>query len=275
MAGRLLAISDLHVGYPENRAFIPELHPADPDDWLIVAGDVGEVFADVGWVLATLANRFARVIWTPGNHELWTLPADPVQLRGVARYEALVTVCRRFGVLTPEDPFPSWPGPDGPVTVAPLFSLYDYSFSFAADGAATRSRALSLARAAGVTCADEGRLHPDPYPSVEAWCRALVTAATRRLASLTGPTVLVSHWPLLRGPLEALRRREFAPWCGTTLTAGWHRSCPVVAAVYGHLHIPRTTWHDGVRFEEVSVGYPREWQRRGDAPPVPRVILGG
>jgi hypothetical protein len=32
--------------------------------------------------------------------------------------------------------------------------------------------------------------------------------------------------------------------------------------VYGHLHIPRVTWHDGVRFEEVSLGYPRERLRR-------------
>ena len=41
-----------------------------------------------------------------------------------------------------------------------------------------------------------------------------------------------------------------------------------VAVVYGHLHIPRTTWHDGVRFEEVSLGYPRERasRRRPDAP---------
>ena len=35
-----------------------------------------------------------------------------------------------------------------------------------------------------------------------------------------------------------------------------------ICSVYGHLHIPRTTWYDGVRFEEVSVGYPREWRRR-------------
>ena len=97
---RLLAISDLHIGYPENRAYADALAPADPDDWLIVAGDVGEVFADVGFVLASLANRFARVIWVPGNHELWTLPSDPVAVRGVARYEALVKVCRRFGILT-------------------------------------------------------------------------------------------------------------------------------------------------------------------------------
>jgi hypothetical protein len=34
--------------------------------------------------------------------------------------------------------------------------------------------------------------------------------------------------------------------------------------VYGHLHVPRTTWYDGVRFEEVSLGYPRERRRYGD-----------
>jgi hypothetical protein len=45
------------------------------------------------------------------------------------------------------------------------------------------------------------------------------------------------------------------------------------AVVYGHLHIPRVTWHDGVRFEEVSMGYPREWQRRSGRPGVPRQIL--
>ena len=34
------------------------------------------------------------------------------------------------------------------------------------------------------------------------------------------------------------------------------------------------TWHDGIQFEEVSVGYPREWQPRG-GPPAPRVIREG
>ncbi len=272
MSGRLLAISDLHVGYPENRAMVEGLGPSDPGDWLIVAGDVGEVFADVGYVLAKLADRFERVIWTPGNHELWTHPADPVQLRGVARYEALVKVCRRFGVLTPEDPFPVWPGPAGPVAVAPLFLLYDYTFRPA--GARSTAQALELARAAGLTGTDERWLHPDPHPSREAWCHDRVAATEERLAALDLPVVLVSHWPLLRAPTEALRHPEFALWCGTVLTADWHLRHQVVAAVYGHLHIPRTTRHDGIRFEEVSVGYPREWQRRGDTPPEPRVILG-
>jgi len=284
MAGRLLAISDLHVGYPENRAYADTLAPADPGDWLIVAGDVGETFADIGFVLASLANRFAKVIWTPGNHELWTLPSDPVTLRGVARYEALVAVCRRFGVVTPEDEFPVWDGPGGPVTIAPLLTLYDYSFTAVAAGRAggaaerpadPRSAALLTARAAGLMPVDEGRLHADPYPSVARWCRDRVAATGERLDSVDGPLVLVSHWPLIPAPLRALRRPEFAPWCGTTLTGDWHTRHQVLAAVYGHLHIPRTTSHDGVRLEEVSVGYPREWRRRGEAPPAPRVILGG
>jgi hypothetical protein len=283
MAGRLLAVSDLHVGYPENRAYADGLVPGDPDDWLIVAGDVGESFADVGFVLGSLASRFATVIWTPGNHELWTLPSDPVALRGAARYEALVKVCRRFGVLTPEDEFPVWPAPDGPVTVTPLFTLYDYTFR--ADGAsaggasagggdeADRSSAVAAARAARIGPADEGRLHYDPYPSLAAWCRDRVAVSQRRLDAVDGPVVLVSHWPLVRGPVDWLRYPAYAPWCGTAGTAGWPSRYQVTAAVYGHLHIPCTAHYDGVRFEEVSVGYPREWQRRGTAPPPPRVIL--
>jgi 3',5'-cyclic AMP phosphodiesterase CpdA len=281
MAGRLLAVSDLHVGYPENRAYADALAPGDPADWLIVAGDVGETFAEVGFVLASLADRFATVIWTPGNHELWTLPSDPVPVRGVARYEALLKVCRRFGVLTPEDDFPVWDGPGGPVTVAPLFTLYDYSFGAAAAAgpgdnrdAHRRSAAVAAATEAGIIAADEGRLAADPYPSVAAWCRDRVAATERRLAAVEGPVVLASHWPLLQAPVEALHQQTFAPWCGTTLTDGWHLKYDAVAAVYGHLHIPRSTRHDGVRFEEVSVGSPREWQRRGAAPPPPRVILG-
>ena len=51
---------------------------------------------------------------------------------------------------------------------------------------------------------------------------------------------------------------EFAQWCGTERTADWHVRYRAVAVVYGHLHIPRTTWYDGVPFREVSLGYPRE-----------------
>lgn len=92
--------------------------------------------------LDLLTKKFARVFWTPGNHDLWTLP-DPKKpqssgfynvglcvslyfdllivyyyqtqtelkrLRGSARYERLVKNCREYNVVTPEDPYVMWPG---------------------------------------------------------------------------------------------------------------------------------------------------------------------
>ncbi len=259
---RLLAVSDLHVGMRDNRRLVEALRPSSEGDWLIVAGDVAELADDVAWGLRRLTERFARVIWTPGNHELWTHPEDRVQLRGVARYEYLVDLCRSLRVSTPEDPYLRWDGRGGPAVIAPVFSLYDYSFR---PSGMTRQESLVWARAAGIVCTDEFLLDPAPYPGVEEWCAARVEVTERRLAALDAdvPLILAGHWPLVREPTEVLWHPEFAQWCGTTRTADWHSRFRAAAVVYGHLHIPRTTWQDGVRFEEVSIGYPREWQARG------------
>ncbi|MFD1540637.1 metallophosphoesterase family protein [Nonomuraea guangzhouensis] len=259
--GRLLAVSDLHVAFPDNRAVVEKILPSSDDDWLLIAGDVAERFADIEWALTLLKGRFAAVVWAPGNHELWTPREDPVQLRGEHRYLALVEMCRGLGVLTPEDPYPIWRGLGGPVTVAPLFLLYDYTFGANGQG---KWPALQRAHEAGVVCTDEYLLHPDPYPTRDAWCRARLAETRRRLGERDPrlPTVLVNHYPLVREPTLILRHPEFALWCGTEATADWHLLYDAVAVVYGHLHIPRTTYHDGVRFEEVSLGYPREWGPR-------------
>ncbi|THA26316.1 metallophosphoesterase [Streptomyces sp. RKND-216] len=264
--GGLFAVSDLHVRYAENRRIVDELRPQSDEDWLIVAGDVGETAADVEWALRTLSRRFAKVVWTPGNHELWTVPDDPLQLRGEKRYRHLVEMCRALGVVTPEDPYPLWEGRGGPVVVAPLFLLYDYTFR--PHGTADKTEALRVADEAGVICSDEFMLRPDPYPSREAWCRARVAATEARLAEIPSDrdTVLINHWPLIREPTRVLWHPEFALWCGTTATADWHRRFRARTVVYGHLHIPRTISRDGVPHREVSLGYPREWQRRQGVP---------
>ncbi|MEU9002150.1 metallophosphoesterase [Streptomyces sp. NPDC048551] len=270
--GTLLAVSDLHIAYEENRALVESLRPRSEGDWLIVAGDVAEKYADVSWALTLLSSRFEKVIWAPGNHELWTHPEDPVDLRGEERYLHLVELCRGLGISTPEDPYPVWHGEGGPATVAPLFLLYDYSFRV--PGARTKEESLRLAHDAGIVCTDEFHLHPDPYPTRDDWCRARVAATERRLAALDPSvrTVLVNHFPLTRLPTRVLRYPLFAQWCGTELTADWHVRFRAAAVVYGHLHIPRVTSEDGVRFEEVSVGYPREWRPRPPRDPLRRIL---
>jgi 3',5'-cyclic AMP phosphodiesterase CpdA len=275
----LTAVSDLHVGYAANRAFVERLRPASAEDWLIVAGDIGERTTDIVDTLRLLRSRYAKVIWAPGNHELWTSPRDSDErtgeLRGQERYAALVAHCREIDVVTPEDEYPVWTGPGGPAIVAPLFLLYDYSFH--PPGCATKEEGLAYAHQTGVVCTDEFLLHPDPYPSREDWCAARVAETERRLAACdpATPLVLVNHYSLVREPMDVLRFPEFAQWCGTVRTADWHTRFTTLAMVYGHLHIPRTTYYDGVRFEEVSLGYPREWQPRTRQPGahLPRQIL--
>jgi 3',5'-cyclic AMP phosphodiesterase CpdA len=276
VSASLYATSDLHVRHPDNRDVVEDMRPTSDRDWLLVVGDVAEYVAEFRWALERLVERFAKVVWVPGNHELWTPKRDPVQLRGVARYWHLVDICRELGIVTPEDPYLVWEGPGGPAVIAPMFLLYDYTFR--PSGTSTKEEALAYAHSTGVVCSDEFLLHPDPFPSADAWCRSRVELTEARLAALDPsgpPTVLVNHFPLLREPTRVLRYPEFAQWCGTELTADWHLRFRAKAVVYGHLHIPRTTVYDGVRFEEVSLGYPREWQRRParyQRPPLRRIL---
>ena len=262
---RLFAISDLHVGHKANRAAVERITD-HPQDWLILAGDLCEKADDLVFVLDTLGPRFAQLIWVPGNHELWTTRHS--DLAGVAKYESFVQLCRDRGVVTPEDPFPVFPFATGPIRVAPLFLLYDYTFG---PSGMDKAETLAWARAAGIMCLDEVRLHYAPHPSREAWAAARMDAAEERLAVEHAdlPTVLINHWPLRFDLVRIPRVPRFAPWCGSMRTEDWHLRWNARVVVSGHLHVRATDWRDGVRFEEVSLGYPRHW----DADAAPDIYL--
>ncbi len=78
MARTLWAVSDLHVTFPENQAIVDKLAPEHPEDWLIVTGDVADKIPDVVRAMEPLAQRFAKVIWVPGNHELFNRRTDRI-----------------------------------------------------------------------------------------------------------------------------------------------------------------------------------------------------
>jgi hypothetical protein len=155
--------------------------------------------------------------------------------------------------------------------------LYDYTWRAGTPSATTKDEALAHSQELGVVCTDEALLHADPLPGIDDWCRRRVAATAARLAALDPGlrTVLVNHWPLHPDPTTVLRYPSFALWCGTELTEDWHLRYRAAEVVYGHLHIPRTIWRDGVRFTEVSLGYPREWGARAAGPAGPRHILAG
>ncbi len=259
---KLWAISDLHVHFPANRAALARV-PAHPHDWLALGGDVGETEDHLRATLDALVPKFAKLLWVPGNHELWTRPRRE-GVRGVSKYERLVAICREYGVLTPEDPYPRWPGA-GNFRVAPLFVLYDYSFR---PSSVPPERAVAWAAEAGLQCMDEVLLEPEPYASIPAWCEARVRYTEARLAQACAQDdarlVIVNHFPLRAQDVHLARIPRFSIWCGTRATADWHRRFRAHVVVTGHLHVRGTSYADGCRFEEVSLGYPRQWsEERG------------
>lgn len=271
----LLAVSDLHLHHEANREALARLAPR-PDDWLILAGDVGETEDHLRFALDLLVPRFARLLWVPGNHDLWAVPSSRPGPVGEEKYRRLVELCRARGVLTPEDPYPVWPpskGSERPIRIAPLFMLYDYTFG---PDDVPPERAVDWAMETDILCADEALLKPDPHRTRAEWCAERCRITEERLAAVTADgsaTVLVSHWPLRRDVTWLPAVPRFVVWCGTRRTEDWHRRFNAEVVVHGHLHIPRTRTVDGVRFEEVSFGYPRNWQGRRTLEQSLRTIL--
>ncbi len=270
---KLFALSDLHLNHRVNRKALERLEP-HLDDWLLVPGDVAEKLEHVEWAWEMLAPRFAKLLWVPGNHELWTSIAREETLKGQAKYDALVELCRAHGVLTPEDPYPLFEGEGGPVLIALLFLLYDYSFR--PDDVAYED-VIEWAAADGVRCSDESLLGHAPYESRRAWCEARVEATIPRLeaAARDHELVLVNHWPLRRDTIWIPRIPRFMPWCGTRASEDWHLRYRAKAVVSGHLHVRSRRWIDGVRFEEVSLGYPRHWKQEKGINHYLREVLPG
>ena len=274
--GTLFAISDLHIGVRR-----------EPADRRAAAADRGRRLADRRGRRRGAVRRH-RVGADPaagtlrpgglGARQPRAVDASAGPGAGCAASNATsalvgdVPPARR---VTPEDHYPVWTGAGGPVTVAPLFVAVRL---LVPRRRATNSKEESLERAyqAGVVCTDEMLLHPDPYPSREAWC-AGAGAADRTPAGRLRPGRADPCW-------STTTRWSASPPTSCTTPSSPSGAAPSGrptgtcgsgprAVVYGHLHIPRTTWYDGVRFEEVSLGYPREWRRRPTPPSPLRAVL--
>ncbi len=118
---RIFAISDLHVDNPQNREWVRQLSRTDyREDLVIVAGDISDDVIRIQEVLRQLLERFARVAYVPGNHEMWIRKdcfSDSLQ-----KFDRLLQLCQRMGIWTSpllvgeQDAYPVW--------VVPLFSWY-------------------------------------------------------------------------------------------------------------------------------------------------------
>ena len=261
--GKLYAISDIHVGFPANKTAWSMLKP-HPGDGLILCGDVGDTTEQLRQAFKKATECFDIVWWCPGNHELYTLPHESDSgIRGEKKYKECIKIATEYKIHNPEEEeYIIWEGEGGPAIIAPIFTLYDYSFR---PKEIPLEKAVEWAREKDTEATDEYLLHSDPYPNRMEWCNTLIHKFENKLQSIRDrfpflPLVIANHWPLREDLVSLKFIPRFSLWCGTKLTHDWYKRFNACVVVSGHLHIRRTDWIDFTRFEEVSLGYPRQWR---------------
>ncbi|RYE39482.1 MAG: metallophosphoesterase [Hyphomicrobiales bacterium] len=238
---RVFAISDLHTDYEGNAAWVASL-PIDDfrNDVLIVAGDITDSPTLFAHTLEQLVRRFAKVVFVPGNHDLWVArhgkPAD--SLWKFAEVQRIALSC---GACV---------GPwhrDG-VTVIPLHGWYDGSFG-------TPDADLKACWADFHTCRWPKGLD---YPKVALRFLALNEP---NLYPRAGTVISCSHFvpridamPAARTP----RGQWLHPVLGSTVLEAQLRRLGSSIHVYGHSHINCRITLDGVTYVNNALGYPSE-----------------
>ncbi len=230
---------------------------------LIVAGDVSARAAVVAETLERLRRAVPRVVFVPGNHDLWGKDAR-------ARYvHELADVCDRAGV----EYLPAGPIAVDGVTLCGQTGWYDYSF--ADPSLALPREAYETGRYGHLAWGDKRYFRWPGRSDAEltAWMAERL-AHDLSLVPRDRPVWVVTHML----PFVELVARRPAPWgfvngflgaaaLGATIAAAAGRGVPVARVIAGHTHFRREAvvmlGGRSVVAETSPIGYPREVKLRG------------
>lgn len=264
---RVFALSDIHVDYEENLAWIRNISDRDyAADALILGGDVTDKLELLRKTLALLKLKFAEVFFVPGNHELWIRRRECEDSR--AKFFEILKLCASLSVHTSPAALLAQ---TAKLWIVPLFSWYrkpeegsrslfvekagDENQDIWADDHFTRWHSLG----AGMSVADM-------------FLRMNETNVLRRYDA---PVISFSHF-LPRPELMFWTREEAAavpkdkiirdpnPSFNFSRVAGCAglekqiRALNSRVHVYGHQHRNRDRCLDGTRYVSHCLGYPHE-----------------
>lgn len=237
---RVFSVSDVHIEHASNRAWLESLSEVEyRDDILILAGDLCDTMSWFEWALDTLARRFHKVLYVPGNHDLWVL-REQANLLSTGKLELLRAACAQRGVSMA-------PYHCGELSIVPLFSWYDTSFGIAS--AELHERWMDFH-----ACRWPAGLHGD---GINAHFLGMNDAALEvRNRTVISFSHFVPRMDLL--PADSPTTRLLLPVMGSIgLEAQIRRLCPAIH-VYGHSHRNADIVRDGIRYINCALGYPSE-----------------
>lgn len=238
---RVLAVSDLHVDYEPNARWVANVSAADhQEDVLILAGDVSDSLPRLHACLSTLATRFRRVLFVPGNHELWVVRENRGK-NSMEKFDDVCTVVRESGASM--EPFRA----DG-LSIVPLLGWYDHSFGQPTDelkGIWMDYRACSW-----------------PPGFAEREVTEHFTSLNEQWSVPADDTVITFSHFLPRidvmPPYIPPKGRILYPVLGTSRLDDQLRALGSTLHVYGHSHVQRRAEIDGVTYINHAFGYPSE-----------------
>lgn len=244
---RIFALSDLHTDFRQNRELVESLPVGEHrSDALIVAGDVADAPEVIEGTLAALRDRFAHVLYVPGNHELWVRQEEG---DSVEKFHRVLALCDRVGVETRPVRL------DG-VWVVPLFSWYEPEFDSWGDA--------ETAELDGWADFHFCRWPPE----ADSPCRFFLEMNEPRLGPYDAPVISFSHFLPRRDLLPAahfLRFRGLPRVAGCAALDAQLRRAGSCLHVFGHTHIDCDTVLDGVRYVQNALHYPAD--RKSDGVP--------
>lgn len=245
---RLFAVSDLHVDYEPNVAWIDSLSRSDyQQDVLIVAGDLSHRPNLLLPALNALLERFSAVLFVPGNHDIWVSSNDPQD--SLEQHSRLCEQVRHLGVHVDPLRLPH-------MTIVPLFTWYDFSFG-------EPGRRLKLAWMDFHRCR-----WPEEWSAPEIARHFLaLNPAPEAVAGRAGDQALVtfSHFMPRADLLPAPAVEHFGfllpvlgGWALDTQLRSYNVHNLPHCHIYGHSHVNVDKVIDGVRYVNNARGYPNE-----------------
>ncbi len=237
---RVFAVSDLHVDYQDNRQWVATLSAVDYlDDILILAGDVTDELSLLKECFCELAKKFLKVLFVPGNHELWVSRAKSIN--SIEKYQQICNVAKEHDISM--QPFHIHS-----LSIVPLLGWYD--FSFASPGIKLLDSWMDFR-----ACIWPDNLQPfdiTQYFLEKNECHLQIT--NHKLISF-------SHFLPRIDLMPAYIPESYHyiyPVLGSTFLENQIRRLRPDIHVYGHSHVNRDLTLDGIRYINNAFGYPSE-----------------
>jgi predicted phosphodiesterase len=238
---RIFALSDLHADFEVNRQWIASLSTVEyRDDVLILAGDVCDSIQLLEFCMSALASRFAKVLYVPGNHELWVF-RDEHPGTSLEKFQQVSRVIEDCGASM--QPFHC-----NGLSIVPLLGWYDYSFGEPSSEVLEAWMDYRACRWPD---------HLSLYEVTEHFLRLNHGALTVTNDVVISFSHFLPRLDIMPNYVSGMTRMLY-PVLGSSRLEAQIRQIKPAIHVYGHSHLNRMRTLDGVLYVNNAFGYPHE-----------------